>query len=481
MPSRTTKSGKVYGTYEDIQPQDNGLSTSVSTPQAKSSTTAGKSKKKAGKVKFENTEETSTKDEDNSRLQQKRLSKKGAKGKSKIIEDISTEEEDDSPQQPKKSSKKAVKGKSKIIEDISTEEEDDSPQQPKKSSKKAAKGKSKIIEDISTEEEDDSPQQPKKSSKKAAKGKSKIIEDISTEDEDNSSQEYNSNLKETQISEKAGKARTLQSDAPKQFLINLLDDDGDTKMETWSYPTDQTQTAFNGLDGEDSPQDDVSRTRIKREESPQVIMPKNSRSLAREFEFGRQSTIERELHPIEQGRPKNSSPLRDAERMFLVRDPGLPGRLHSTPARIIGVTPRGELFVALKSQNKDHPGVERCYKIKGSDYPKEKSDYLENGGIRFISGNPKDLIGCKLHEFEVHAVAYDENERTASILGKTPWQENICYWSKSKLESKFGKRNVEAIIAIKMREVGQAPIRKKERTVEDIIQDLQRLKIEESD
>ncbi|KAI1182075.1 hypothetical protein F5B17DRAFT_422119 [Nemania serpens] len=71
-----------------------------------------------------------------------------------------------------------------------------------------------------------------------------------------------------------------------------------------------------------------------------------------------------------------------------------------------------------------------------------------------------DLVGCDWEDFEVMCVAVDSNKSVTFCIGCPSGAENKRVYSKSVLDFRFGKRNVDVLLNTQRELVGQGKIRR---------------------
>ncbi|KAK8029396.1 hypothetical protein PG993_010687 [Apiospora rasikravindrae] len=148
---------------------------------------------------------------------------------------------------------------------------------------------------------------------------------------------------------------------------------------------------------------------------------------------------------------------KDYNRITLTRDPDTDPNLGVKPTRgkILGVLKfRGLLFVALPSLSSATKNLARGCLVYGADYPLEKEAFLAAQPLPMSAKGITALRGTDWRKFEPIATGTDG--KIWYILGRPENATENGLFSRSTLDTTFGRHATDMIINVQRKRVGQA-------------------------
>ncbi|KAK8009179.1 ferric reductase transmembrane component 4 precursor [Apiospora marii] len=199
---------------------------------------------------------------------------------------------------------------------------------------------------------------------------------------------------------------------------------------------------------------------VKKEEEDETFNPMgyvpNTRGASEEadgWDFGEETLKLHNELPYNTAKEKT----KDYNRITLTRDPDTDPNLGIKPTRgkILGVLKfRGLLFVALPSLSSATKKLARGCLVYGADYPLEKEAFLAAQPLPMSSKGITALRGTDWRKFEPIATGTDG--KTWYILGRPENATENGLFSRSTLDTAFGRHATDMIINVQRKRVGQA-------------------------
>ncbi|KAK7920695.1 ferric-chelate reductase [Apiospora marii] len=199
---------------------------------------------------------------------------------------------------------------------------------------------------------------------------------------------------------------------------------------------------------------------VKKEEEDETFNPlgyvPNTRGASEEadgWDFGEDTLKLHNELPYNTAKEKT----KDYNHITLTRDPDTDPSLGVKPTRgkILGVLKfRGLLFVALPSLSSATKKLARGCLVYGADYPLEKEAFLAAQPLPMSSKGITALRGTDWRKFEPIATGTDG--KTWYILGRPENATENGLFSRSTLDTAFGRHATDMIINVQRKRVGQA-------------------------
>ncbi|KAK7954384.1 ferric reductase transmembrane component 4 precursor [Apiospora saccharicola] len=199
---------------------------------------------------------------------------------------------------------------------------------------------------------------------------------------------------------------------------------------------------------------------VKEEEEDETFNPMgyvpNTRGASEEadgWDFGEETLKLHNELPYNTAKEKT----KDYNRITLTRDPDTDPSLGVKPTRgkILGVLKfRGLLFVALPSLSSATKKLARGCLVYGADYPLEKEAFLAAQPLPMSAKSITALRGTDWRKFEPIATGTDG--KIWYILGRPENATENGLFSRSTLDTAFGRHATDMIINVQRKRVGQA-------------------------
>ncbi|KAI1158991.1 hypothetical protein F5B18DRAFT_656116 [Nemania serpens] len=156
--------------------------------------------------------------------------------------------------------------------------------------------------------------------------------------------------------------------------------------------------------------------------------------------------------------PAHGGEDEDYDFIMLPRDPDIKGRKVPVDGRIYCILGFRDLLVVLVPSLTEEQDHCRAVLVKSADAPVEKARFVANNPNRMYTSKGTDLAGCDWEDFEVMCVATDSNKSVTFCIGCPRGAKNKNVYSKSILDSRFGKKNVDILLNTHRELVGQGKI-----------------------
>ncbi|KAI1159444.1 hypothetical protein F5B18DRAFT_588932 [Nemania serpens] len=148
----------------------------------------------------------------------------------------------------------------------------------------------------------------------------------------------------------------------------------------------------------------------------------------------------------------------DYDSITLPRDPDIKGRKVPVNGRIYCILGFRDLLVVLLPSLTTEQDHCRAVLVKSADARVEKARFVANNHNRMYTADGTDLVGCDWEDFEVMCVAIDSNKSVTFCIGCAHGAKNKNVYSKSVLDSRFGKKNVDTLLNTHRELVGQGKV-----------------------